>query len=208
MKRFNGLVVFDLDGTLLKGPSICELISIKIGKFDRMKYLERFSSKQDLSEARKEMISWYSKYSLDELILSIKDAEIAPGTWDGISLLKENNIAIGIASMTWEFAVKYFATKFGIQFYIGTELEENVLKNQIWPEDKAYWLIKLSKNLGVSKNLTAAIGDSVNDSYMLRTAKYSFFLGELLPKNLNGVVHLPCGDIKKIAELIVGKFIK
>lgn len=35
-----GLAVFDLDGTLLRGPTVCEVLARTLGRLDRMRQLE------------------------------------------------------------------------------------------------------------------------------------------------------------------------
>jgi len=46
------LAVFDLDGTLLRGRTVCELLAEPLGRLDRMQQLERFSTEADLAAAR------------------------------------------------------------------------------------------------------------------------------------------------------------
>jgi hypothetical protein len=36
-----GLAVFDLDGTLLRGPTVCEVLARALGRLDRLWQLER-----------------------------------------------------------------------------------------------------------------------------------------------------------------------
>ena len=59
-----GLIVFDVDGTLLRGKTICELIAERIGKSERMAWLERndasaYGDADSLISAREEMANWY-----------------------------------------------------------------------------------------------------------------------------------------------------
>ena len=38
--RLGGLAVFDLDGTLLRGPTVCEVLAQTLGRLDQMRQLE------------------------------------------------------------------------------------------------------------------------------------------------------------------------
>ncbi len=53
------LVVFDLDGTVLRGDTVCEAIAAHIGRLPRMRELERLPWSAVYS-ARAEMESWYA----------------------------------------------------------------------------------------------------------------------------------------------------
>jgi hypothetical protein len=57
-----GLAVFDLDGTLLRGPTVCEVLAQALGRLDHMKQLEALIaglSDIDITAAREEMARWY-----------------------------------------------------------------------------------------------------------------------------------------------------
>jgi len=55
LHRWKALVVFDLDGTLLRGPTVCEVLAESLGRLERMRQLERFAGDQELRAAREEM---------------------------------------------------------------------------------------------------------------------------------------------------------
>jgi hypothetical protein len=47
-----GLAVFDLDGTLPRGPTVCELLATPLGRLERMRQLEVCTIKSELIAAR------------------------------------------------------------------------------------------------------------------------------------------------------------
>ena len=136
-EKFGGLAVFDLDGTLLRGLTVCELLAEPLGRRDRMRELERFRSLDELAAARAEMATWYQTTSHSNLIASLQNATLAPEAKAGLTLLRRCGIAVAIASVTWNFAVKYFARVLGVPYFVGTGLNKNGQIDHIWPRDKA-----------------------------------------------------------------------
>src|SRR5215203_2467874 len=108
------LVVFDLDGTLLRGPTVCEVLAQHLGRSPRMQEFERLKQRNGISAAREEMASWYRDVPRSTLLQSLSQARRAPGLAEGISLLHAHGVVIGIASITWHFAVTHFADALGI----------------------------------------------------------------------------------------------
>ena len=51
--------------------------------------------------------------------------------------------AIGIASITWSFAVEHFARLLGVEHWLGTVLEDSGGICHVWPHDKAAHLISI-----------------------------------------------------------------
>jgi phosphoserine phosphatase len=87
--RFHALVVFDLDGTLLRGRTVCEVLAEPLGRLQRMREIERITSHRDaLRAAREEMAAWYRPVGLERLRGALDTACFAPGVADGLALLR------------------------------------------------------------------------------------------------------------------------
>lgn len=200
------LVAFDLDGTLIHGDTVCEAIARQLGYLDRMRELERLTSWNDIEAvkaAREEMATWYGSATTLELCSYLNSLRLAPGVHEGFRLLKQHEIKIAIVSMTWEFAVEWFARDLGADYYIGTRLLPNGQIIHFWSQDKSRWLADLSQQSGFGLDEVAAVGDSGGDIDMLRIVGYPFFVGKTKPKELDKVSHYPDGDIYEIAKCII-----
>jgi HAD superfamily phosphoserine phosphatase-like hydrolase len=200
---WQALVVFDLDGTLLRGPTVCEVLAESLGRLERMRQLERFVGDQELRAAREEMAGWYLSVGLARLQGSLQGARLAPGTKNGLALLRAYGVAVGIASITWSFAVEHFARLLGVEHWQGTVLEESGEIHHIWPEDKAPWVRRLAERLEVPLGRTAAVGDSVGDVPMLQAVDVPVFVGRELPSVQKGWLHHPAGDIEAVVRHLV-----
>ena len=116
--------------------------------------------------------------------------------------MKRRGIKVAIVSITWEFAVEWFAKRFGADYYVGTQLLQTGEIVHFWPEDKPRWLARKIDELGLTRREVAAVGNSRDDMKMLRAAGYSFFVGPEKPDKLDEVLYYPDGNILQVSEVI------
>lgn len=199
------LVAFDVDGTLIRGDTVCEALARSLGQIRRMQEFERLSVTEidAIISARQEMATWYQSVPLGELCSCLECLEFAPGAREGIELLKEHDIQIALVSLTWEFAVAWIAASLGVDHYVGSTLSPEGEISHFWPQDKHRWLAERARQLGVELGDVAAVGDSLGDVEMLRLVGHPFFVGSIKPDVLANVPHFPDGDIHTIAQHIV-----
>ncbi len=201
--RPRGVAAFDLDGTLLRGPTVCELLARPLGRTSEMRRFEASSSEADVSAARVEMARWYRGLSPSQLCAPLEAATWAPGAREGVRLLRESGVEVVIASITWRFAVAWLAGHLGVARFLGTDLEPDGRVGHVWPRDKGAWLHQVSADLGVPTARVAAVGDSNSDRELLSAASLRFFVGPGTPPSLAGLQHHSAGDIESIAREIL-----
>ncbi len=202
-----GLVVFDLDGTLLRGPTVCELFSVPLGRLEEMQRFEHLTSELEIAEARAKMARWYEVTPRERLLECLRTPQLAPDAELGIAYLRDAGVEIAIASVTWDFAVEHIAQRLRVIHFIGTRIERGGEIKHVWPRDKAEWLTQLALTLGVARDRTAAVGDSLGDVPMLQSAGLGFFVGSQMPAILN-CIHMPARNILKIAQEILAAWKK
>ena len=112
---------------------------------------------------------------------------------------------MAMASITWEFAVAWFARQLHVDDYVGTRLEPDGTIRHCWPRDKVPWIQGLRDTLRVPASRVAAVGDSGGDVEMLRAVRHPVFVGATLPGGLPEVTHLPGADIVTVAQWIINK---
>lgn len=200
---FIRLVAFDLDGTLLRRQTVCELLASHLGQSERMQQLERLQHPEALRQAREEMASWYQSQPRSQLCTVLQQAALAPRVREGLTLLQQHGIQLALISITWEFAVAWFAQQWGIAHFVGTRLSTLGEITHFWPEDKATWLKQLAHQFELEPRQVAAVGDSSGDEAMLRVAGYPLFVGTRLPEGFPPEAHDPAGDIYTIAQRII-----
>jgi HAD superfamily phosphoserine phosphatase-like hydrolase len=201
-----GLAVFDLDGTLLRGPTVCEVLARALGQLDHMRQLEALIaglSDIDIAAALEEMVRWYREIPLADLTSRLRSVTLAPRASEGIALLRRHGVAVAIASITWEFAVAWFAQRFQVDYFVGTRLEPDGTIVHFWSRDKVTWIQELRDRLQIPASRIAAIGGSGGDVEMLQAVRHPVFVGATWPGELHGVTHLPGADIATVAHWIV-----
>lgn len=196
------IVAFDLDGTLLRGSTVCELLAEPLGRLQEMRRFEGLTQESDIVLARQEMARWYAGHSIAALQRHLEGARWAPGARDAISRLRNSGIEVAILSVTWRFAVRWFAEQLGVLRFIGTELLPDGDIVHVFGRDKARYLRDLVETSRLAPNRVAAVGDSQSDAEMLREASLRFFLGKEAPPVV-AVTHLPDADLSLVADRIL-----
>jgi phosphoserine phosphatase len=79
-ERIRGIVAFDLDGTILRGDTVCEMLAKPIGRLEEMQRFEAFTDETDIIGARERMAEWYGGYSLHDLEEFLNDPRKVPPT--------------------------------------------------------------------------------------------------------------------------------
>jgi phosphoserine phosphatase len=204
-KHCPGLVVFDLDGTVLRGKTVCELLAVPLRRQERMHQIERLRSESEISEARLEMAAWYRDVPVERLLSYLEKAAIAPGALESFDLLRRNGFECAISSITWMFAVRWFAERLNVAHFQGTDILGDGRITHVWPRDKGTWVRELTTVLGVRPDRVAAIGDSWRDLDMFQASARAFFVGRPhegrdLPAS---VVRVAGGDLLTVARTLV-----
>jgi HAD superfamily phosphoserine phosphatase-like hydrolase len=196
------LAAFDLDGTLLRGDTVCVALARRLGRLAEMEAFERLTDQDAIGAARAEMARWYAACAGGEVRSYLDDLRLAPGAQEAFATLRRHGVATAIVSITWDFAVAHVAALLGADHFVGTRIDGGEIVH-FWPEDKARWLLGLAADRGVAMDQVAAVGDSWGDVPMLRAVGRPYFVGASVPPGLGHAVHVPDGDVRRIAERIL-----
>ena len=197
------LVAFDLDGTLVRGDTVCEVIARRFGHLDRMRLLERDAADTPgLIRLREELAGYYRGRSDAELEACLDDLVLAPGIGEAFALFATHGIRTAIVTITWSFAARWLARRLGADDVLGCDLSPDRRITHVFPADKGRWLTALAARLAVGADAVAAVGDSWRDADMFAAATHRFFVGPALLPGLDAHHH-PDGDLAAIARRIV-----
>lgn len=148
------------------------------------------------------MARWYEGLTESELCTGLSGAKWAPGAHQAVSMLRDAGVELAIASVTWGFAVGWFARELGIRHFMGTDLSPLGEVTHAWPTTKGKWLHALTKSVGLPRVRVAAVGDSLGDTHLLRSASIRIFVGAN-PPTLPRLVHMPEADLRDVAQHIL-----
>jgi phosphoserine phosphatase len=201
------LVAFDLDGTLARGDTVCEVLARKLGHVARMRELEAMAARRRDRESirllRDETAKYYRDVTLTELRAHLGSLTLAPGAREAFALLRRFRVATAIVTITWAFAAEWMAEELGADYHVGTRLLDDGSVDHFWPEDKAIWLEALMGRMGIRREEAVAIGDSWLDVPMLVAVGRAIYVGPTAPPGVC-VAHVPGGDLYQIAREIIG----
>lgn len=192
------LAAFDLDGTLLRGDTVCEGIAEELGRLERMRELEQVSTREELLASREEMAGWYRPHTFTELTEPLAGLDLAPGARETFELCRDHGVTTAIVSLTWDFAVEHFAEELGADHFVGTTLHPDGDITHFLPEDKPIWVRELAQDLGVDMAQVLSVGDTTSDAHMLNTTGHAVFVGDRLPDDLGDVRHAPAADLHAV----------
>lgn len=197
------VAAFDLDGTIIRDRTCVESIARTIGREEECAAFERLDMRDVLgvTAAREAMAEWYRPYTHEELTAGLSDLNLAQGSEQAFALLRQYGVATAIVSITWSFAVEWFAKRLGADYAHGTRLIDGRVEH-VWPPDKGRWLRSLHARLDLPQQAVAAIGDSEGDRELLEAAGVRYCVGDQKIE-VPEVVHMPRASILEIAERVV-----
>lgn len=198
------LIAFDVDGTLLRGPSICACVAAGIGREREMAALEYGHSIADIAYARATMAVWYSSVGIDALLGYLRTVRLAPGAREGIALLRAAGVKVALVSLSWQFALDWLLRELSADYAAGASFATDGTVRHFWPKDKARWLRARARALGLTRADVVAVGDSPTDLPMLRFAASGYYVGcDPLPGLPAQVRHRPATDIAVLAREVL-----
>jgi phosphoserine phosphatase len=206
------VVVFDLDGTLLRGTSASILLGQAVGRAREMAELERAFQANEISNSRASDIcaSWLRG-------LSTSDAAdiLGRGPWiDGIDEVLERLRASGasvlLATLSWRFASEIVRSRYELVATCGTEMEINdgvlsgVVTKHFDEPDKVRFVQDWCTQSGYAMNEVAAIGDARSDVMLFRQVGESIALNAM-PEARRAADHtLDTRDLRDVLPLLYG----
>jgi HAD superfamily phosphoserine phosphatase-like hydrolase len=197
------LAAFDLDGTLVRDRTCVQSIARRIRREEECAAFERLDMREmvAVTAAREAMAEWYRPYTSEELTAGLADLSLAPSTEEAFALLREHGVVTAIVSITWSFAVDWFARRLGADYAHGTRLVDGRVEH-VWPTDKGPWLRSLAGRLHLPLQAVAAVGDSEGDRELLEAAGLRYCVGERKIE-VSNLVHMPRASILEVAQQMV-----
>jgi phosphoserine phosphatase len=196
------LAAFDLDGTIVRDRTCVESIARTIGREEECAAFERLGMRDVLAvtAARDAMAEWYRPYTHEELTAGLSDLRLSSGSEEAFELLRRHGVVTAIVSITWSFAVEWFARRLQADYAHGTRLIDGRIEH-VWPADKGRWLRSLTKRLDLPQQAVAAVE---GDRELLEAAGVRYCVGARQIE-VAGVMHVPRASILEIAHQMVAE---
>ena len=210
------LVVFDMDGTLLRGRGIF-VIAEKKGFLEDLIRLIRDNS-MDFYQRSIEIAKLSKGYKTDDFLEIFRKVPLQNGVEKIIKTLKEKKIVTAISTDSYQFLADDLKNRLEIDYAFGNnliindsvitgeleihnkELKEDFNSDRVYSICKSCVLDKLCKDLKIPVEKAIAIGDGVVDSGMIQKAGLGIAFNA--SEDVNKKADVVTNDLNKILEYI------
>ena len=173
-----GLVVFDMDSTLITAEVIDEM-AVKHGIGEKVKLITSRAMNGEIKfdQSLTERVSILKGFERRHMEKIVDNLTFTPGTQEFLAILKSQGIKTAIASGGFQYFARYVQEKLKIDYVFANELEfegDQLTGKISGPIVNAEAKEKIVMDLAKKENLTldqvVAIGDGANDIPMLLKA--------------------------------------
>lgn len=178
MKEVTGLLVMDVDGTLVRQEGI-DLLAQEAGVGEKVAEITAQAMKGELDfsaslEARVALLKGLETSIFPKIL---EQMEVTPGAETLITELHQRGYKVGLVSGGFHEVIDPIARSLGIDLVLANRLEASdgrltgkVLGGIITPERKKESFLTWAKENHVPRSQTIAMGDGANDLPMIETA--------------------------------------
>jgi phosphoserine phosphatase len=178
------VVVFDLDGTLLRGTTVSLLLVQWLGREGEVSELERAFRAHEISNSvvADTSAAWLTGRNIDEAWRVLMDGPWIDGMIETFQTLAAAGISLLLGTITWSFAGEMLRQHHDFAAVSGTEMQadDGVLSGAVSryfdEHDKVCFVEEWCAQNGYSMGQVAAIGDSRSDVPLFRRVGMSIAL--------------------------------
>jgi phosphoserine phosphatase len=176
------IACFDLDGTLVHGTSTCQHLRERLGfgnvtrDFDE-RYAAGLMTTRDIADIE---ASYYAGLCGAEIESMLRDLPLIDGIVETLDFLRRRNILLLLTTITWTFAAKVIAGRFGFDAYSGYVMEslpDGTLSGRVelhFDETaKRDFVIRYCADRGIDTRNVFAVGDSRSDIPLFTAVGYA-----------------------------------
>jgi phosphoserine phosphatase len=211
MSRFP-VVVFDLDGTLLRGTTVSLLLAEWLGQASAITELERAFHAHEISNSvvADTSAGWLAGKSVAETWRVLTIGPWIDGMAETFQVLTTARVSLLLGTITWRFAAEMLQERYGFQAVSGTEMQTSdgalsgVVSRYFDEHDKVRFVEAWCKQSGYSMNQVAAIGDSRSDVPLFRQAGMSIALNATPDAQAVATHVLDTEDLRDVLALLQG----
>ena len=181
---FYPVVVFDLDGTLLRGTSVSLLLARWLGQTEEMAELERRFNAHEISSTvvADTSAGWLAGQSTADAWRALGGGNWIAGMAETFEVLAASGVSLLLGTITWRFAAEMLWERYDFAAVSGTEMGaiDGVLSGRVTryfdEHDKVRFVEDWCMRNGFSMSEVAAVGDSRSDVPLFRRAGASIAL--------------------------------
>jgi phosphoserine phosphatase len=206
------VVVFDLDGTLLRGTSVSLLLAEWLGQAAAITELERAFHAHEISNCvvADTSAGWLAGKSTAEAWRVLTNGHWIDGMAETFRALDAAGVSLLLGTITWSFAAEMLRDRYGFASVSGTEMQvsNGVLSGTVSryfdEHDKVCFVEEWCAQNRFSMSQVAAIGDSRSDVPLFRRAGISIALNATPDARAAATHVLDTEDLRDVLALLQG----
>jgi phosphoserine phosphatase len=207
------VVVFDLDGTLLRGTTVSLMLAQWLGRGEEIAELERAYHAHEISNSvvADTSAAWFAGCRTADVWKILADGPWINGMAETLQTLGDAGINLLLGTITWSFAAEMLRERHGFAAISGTEMAANdgvlsgVVSLYFNEHDKLRFVQEWCAEHGYSMSQVAAVGDSRSDVPLFREVGLSIALNAT-PDARNAAMHaLDTDDLRDLLTLLQAK---
>jgi phosphoserine phosphatase len=211
MSRFP-VVVFDLDGTLLRGTTVSLLLAQWLGREDEITELERAFRAHEISNSvvADTSAGWLAGKSVADTWQVLTDRPWIDGMAETLQVLAGAQVSLLLGTITWSFAADMLRERYAFQAASGTEMQapdgvlSGVVSRYFDEHDKLRFVEDWCAQNGYSMSQVAAIGDSRSDIPLFGEVGMSIALNATPEARAVATHVLDTEDLRDVLALLQG----
>lgn len=178
MKKVTGLLVMDVDGTLVRQEGI-DLLAQEAGVGEKVAEFtaQAMNGELDFATSLEARVALLKGLETSIFPKILEQMEVTPGAESLITELHQRGYKLGLVSGGFHEVIDPIAKSLGIDLVLANRLQTSdghltgeVLGEIITPERKKEALLTWSRENNVPRSQTIAMGDGANDLPMIETA--------------------------------------
>lgn len=209
MDRFP-VVVFDLDGTLLRGTTVSFLLAQWLGQTSAITELERAFHAHEISNSvvADTSAGWLAGKSVTEAWRVLEDGSWIDGMAETFQVLTTAGVSLLLGTITWSFAAEMLRERYSFAAASGTEMQapdgvlSGVVSHYFDEHDKLRFVEDWCTQNGYSMSQVAAIGDSRSDVPLFHRAGMSIALNATPDAQAAATHVLDTEDLRDVLALL------
>ena len=206
------VVVFDLDGTLLRGTTVTLLLAQWLGQTSAITELERAFHAHEISNSvvADTSAGWLAGKSVAEAWRVLEDGSWIDGMTETFQVLTTAGVSLLLGTITWSFAAEMLRERYGFQAASGTEMQapdgvlSGVVSRYFDEHDKLRFVEDWCAQNGYSMSQVAAIGDSRSDVPLFHRAGMAIALNATPDARAVATHVLDTEDLRDALALLQG----
>lgn len=204
------VVVFDLDGTLLRGTTVSLLLAQWLGQTEEIVELERAFHAHEISNSvvADATAGWLAGQRTADARRVLLEGSWIDGMAETFRCLRAAGVSLLLGTITWSFAAEMLRERYGFAAVSGTELRvtDGILSGTVAryfdEHDKVRFVEDWCAQNGFLMSQVAAVGDSRSDVPLFRRVGLSVALNATPDARAAATHALDTDDLRDVLTIL------